>query len=156
MNRGDRGNKALHFREARPGDIPRMKEIRDNVTENRLTSRSIEAADYEKALFAEGKGWVCLDETTLVGFSCGRLSQRDVWALFVDASYEGRGIGGRLMDFLEEWMFANGCQEITLSTAVGTRAERLYRRRGWRPVGMVAEVEIQFRLSRLSDLPASE
>jgi GNAT superfamily N-acetyltransferase len=125
-----------------------MKAIRDNVTENALTSGSIEVSDYEKALFVEGKGWVCMDGAEVVGFSCGRLNSGDVWALFVDSRYEGRGIGGQLMEFVETWMFSNGCREITLSTEVGTRAEHLYRRRGWEPVGMSGEKEIRFRLRR--------
>src|SRR5690606_26001936 len=103
---------ALWFREARLDDIPRMKAIRDNVSENALVSASIEIPDYAKALFVDGKGWVCLDGTEVAGFSCGRLSTSDVWALFVDARYEGRGIGGQLMDLVENWMFSNGCAEI--------------------------------------------
>jgi len=66
--------------------------------------------------------------------------------LFVDSRYEGRGIGGQLMEVVENWMFSNGCQEITLTTAIGTRAERLYLRRGWKPAGMLSEKGIRFRL----------
>jgi GNAT superfamily N-acetyltransferase len=138
----------LRFREAIPDDIPRLKAIRDNVTENVLTSASIEVPDYEKALLVDGKGWVCLDGTEVVGFSCGRLSAGDVWALFVDFRYEGRGIGGQLMELVENWMFSNGCQEITLTTDIGTRAEPLYRRRGWKPACILGEKEIRFRLRR--------
>lgn len=137
---------ALHFREAVPADIPRMKAIRDSVTENVLVSTTIDVLDYETALFADGKGWVCVDNTDVVGFSCGRLNAGDVWALFLDPRYEGHGIGGQLMELVENWMFSSGCQEITLTTETGTRAERLYRRRGWEPAGLVTEREIRFRL----------
>ena len=139
---------ALRFREATIHDIPRMKAIRDNVTENALTSLSIEVADYEKALLVDGKGWVCLDGTEVVGFSCGRLNKGDVWALFVDSRYEGQGIGSQLMELVENWMFFSGCREITLSTELGTRAERLYRRRSWEPAGMLSDREIRLRLRR--------
>ena len=135
---------ALRFREATPDDIPSMKSIRDSVTENALVSASIEVPDYEKALLGDGKGWVCVDGVEVVGFSCGRLTAGDVWALFVDARYEGRGIGGQLMELVESWMFSNGCQQITLTTGIGTRAERLYRHRGWKPARMRARRKFAF------------
>jgi ribosomal protein S18 acetylase RimI-like enzyme len=136
------------FREAVPSDIPQMKEIRDNVKENSLISGEINPADYEKALFEDGKGWVCLYESNVVGFSCGRLKHNDVWALFIDSRFEGRGIGNCLMRLLEDWMFSNGCAEIQLSTEAKTRAERLYRRRSWKETEPLPNQEIGFRLSR--------
>jgi len=141
------------FREAQKNDIPHMKHIRDNVRENKLVSCQIEILDYEKA-FVDGKGWVCLREDLathtqeIIGFSCGRLKQKDVWALFIDSRYEGKGIGNQLMALLEEWMFANGCEQIHLSTEAQTRAERLYRRRGWREMGRLANGEIEFCLRK--------
>lgn len=138
----------FHFREARREDIPQMKLIRDNVRENRLVTRTIEIPDYEVALFNDGKGWVCTDNNEVIGFSCGRLKQKDVWALFIDHKYEGRGVGFQLMSLLEDWLFKSGCDEIKLTTDMGTRAEKLYRRRGWQYCGIVSGREIEFRLSR--------
>lgn len=119
------------FREAIAADIPALKFIRDNVRENALVNIKIEISDYEQALFRDGKGWVCIVENEIVGFSCGRLKQKDVWALFIKQEYEGKGIGNKLMELLENWMFENGCSQIALTTAPGTRAEKLYLRRGW-------------------------
>ena len=137
-----------HFREAIPNDISAMKVIRDNVKENALVSISIEPNDYMKALFEDGKGWTCLSNDQVVGFSCGRIIQKDVWALFIDSTHEGRGIGNKLMEILENWMFSNGCQEIRLSTTPQTRADRLYRRRGWREIGSLPTGEVEFRLRK--------
>lgn len=134
------------FREAQDRDIPQMKFIRDNVTENTLVSIQINAPEYEKAMFEDGKAWVCLKGDTVIGFSCGRLKQKDVWALFIDQRFEGQGIGQQLLQLLEDWMFANGCLEITLTTSPGTRAEHLYRRRGWQEMGILPSKEIEFRL----------
>ena len=83
-------------------------------------------------MFVDGKGWVCLDGTQVVGFSCGRLGAGDVWALFVDSKYEKRGIGAQLMELVENWMFSTGCQEITLTTG--------------KPASMLSEKEIRFCL----------
>lgn len=134
------------FREASRADIPQMKYIRDNVVENVLITVKIEIPDYEQAMFVDGKGWVCLFEGEVVGFSCGRLKQGDVWALFIDRAHEGKGIGNKLMELLETWMFANGCREVKLSTEPGTRAEKLYRRRGWEALGLNKNGEMEFRL----------
>jgi GNAT superfamily N-acetyltransferase len=123
-----------------------MKDIRDNVRENALVSGSIDFENYIEALFTDGKGWVCLLDDEVVGFSCGRIKQGDVWALFIRMSHEGQGVGNRLMDLLEQWMFSKGCSEIVLSTTAGTRAEKLYRRRGWEFSGTRANGELEFKL----------
>lgn len=137
-----------HFREAQRSDIEQMKFIRDHVEENALVTRSIEVPDYEEALFSDGKGWVCILDNQVVGFSCGRIKQKDVWALFLDKKHEGRGIGHRLMELLEAWMFEQGLSEITLTTSPGTRAEHLYRKRGWEDLGLLKSDEIKFRLKK--------
>lgn len=137
------------FRDAMPDDIFRMKQIRDAVKENPLVSGNIEIDDYRKALFQDGKGWVCLHEGRVIGFSCGRIVQKDVWAIFIEQKYEGRGIGNKLMELLENWMFLNGCTEIMLSTDPHTRADRLYRKRGWQQVGVLPNKEVEFRLRKM-------
>lgn len=134
------------FREAQLSDIPQMKFIRDHVTENTLVSIQIEIPDYEEAMFVDGKAWVCLKGDAVIGFSCGRLKQKDVWALFINQKYEGQGIGQKLMSLLETWMFEKGCHEIVLTTSPGTRAEHLYRRRGWEDMGLLPSKERKFRL----------
>lgn len=136
------------YREATRADIPKMKHIRDNVVENVLVTVKIEIPDYEQALFVDGRGWVCLCAGEIVGFSCGRLKLGDVWALFIDRAHEGKGLGNRLMELLEVWMFSNGCEELKLTTEPGTRAEKLYRRRGWLEFGVTTSGEIEFRLSK--------
>lgn len=139
------------FREATEEDIQQMKLIRDAVRENALGNGSIEIADYQKALFEDGKGWVALFGDQIVGFSCGRLKQRDVWALFIDKSHEGRGVGNQLMQLLEDWMFAKGIEEIELSTEPKTRAEILYRRRGWIEQPFMQGQDLVFRLTKPFD-----
>ena len=136
------------YREAVLSDIPAMKYIRDNVSENRLVTMEINEEDYASALFDDGKGWVCVHGGEVVGFCCGRLKQKDVWALFINKEYEGEGIGNQLMELLEKWMFANGIDEIKLSTEQNTRAEKLYRRRNWEPLGILPSHEIELRLKK--------
>jgi GNAT superfamily N-acetyltransferase len=130
-------------------DIAALKHIRDNVTENALVTLRIEHADYVRAFTEEGRAWTCVVDGAPVGFVCVRPGHRDVWALFVRADHEGRGIGDALMDVAEQWMFAHPARidEMHLSTEQGTRAERLYARRGWQRQGVVRG-EVVYTLPR--------
>jgi GNAT superfamily N-acetyltransferase len=136
------------IRAAELADIPAMKTIRDGVRENALVSLQIDEADYIQAMTVDGRAWVAVDGESVLGFACGRLAQADIWALFLDAGAEGRGIGNALMDVVELWMFARGLARIELTTEPGTRAERLYRRRGWTLIGTTKGGELHFVLSR--------
>lgn len=136
------------IREGTIEDIDAMKAIRDTVRENALVSVSIERDSYVQAITIDGRAWVCTDEGEVVGFVCGRLAQRDIWALFLRASHEGRGIGNALMEVVERWMFDAGIDRIELTTDPGTRAERLYRRRGWAYGGTAMNGELRFTLAR--------
>jgi GNAT superfamily N-acetyltransferase len=129
-------------------DIAAMKHIRDNVRENALVSGTIEHADYVQAITVDGRAWVYVEDGVVVGFVCGRLTQRDIWALFVSESHERRGIGNELMATVEAWMFDQGIDSIVLVTEPGSRAERLYRRRGWRCEGTTTTKELRFSLRR--------
>lgn len=137
----------LEYRPAQLADIPALMEIRGAVRENRLVNVRLTAEDYAQALTSDGRAWVCKDEGHVVGFVCGRPAKKDIWALFVRPEFEGRGIGTALMALIETWLFDQGLDAITLSTVFGTRAERLYRRRGWEAFGASGS-ERTYRLSR--------
>lgn len=139
---------ALLYRPAELADIPTLMAIRDGVRENRLVSTVIGPADYEVALTTDGRAWLCEEGGRVVGFACGRPGRGDIWALFVRESHEGRGIGTALLAIVVDWMFAEGVDEIRLTTEPGTRAAALYRRRGWRETGATRTGELGFVLSR--------
>lgn len=124
-----------------------MKAIRDGVRENALVTLTIGEADYVQAMTVDGRAWVAVEDNRVLGFVCGRLAHADIWALFLDAGAEGRGIGNELMEVVEQWMFASGLTRIELTTEPGTRAERLYRRRGWSAVGTTRSGELHFVLT---------
>jgi len=140
----------ISYRAATVDDIPAMTMIRNNVRENPLVHTVLSKEDYTRAITIDGRAWVCEHNREVVGFSCGRQVQGDIWALFVRETHEGRGIGSRLMALVESWMFEQGLDELWLVTAPGTRAERLYRRRGWASQGLKPSGEIEFRLARTS------
>ena len=82
-------------------------------------------------MFRRGKGWVCETDNKIIGFAIVSVLDNNVWALFLDPQFEGKGIGKKLHDEMMDWYFSQTDAGIWLSTAPGTRAEIFYRRAGW-------------------------
>jgi GNAT superfamily N-acetyltransferase len=137
------------FREANTGDIPQIQFVRNAVKENRLSNPSLvtddDVADF---ITRRGRAWVCEINGAIAGFAIVDLVDSNVWALFVDPVHEGKGVGKRLHDEMLSWYFRQGMQDIWLSTAPGTRAERFYREAGWVETGVHGRGEIKFGLTR--------
>ncbi len=109
-----------------------MHRVRMAVTENVLSDASlISHEDYQQHLVELGCGWVVEENQKILGFAIGRLTDANIWALFVAPGSEGRGIGGQLHDVMISHMFSAGQTQLWLSTTPGTRAERFYSQRGW-------------------------
>ena len=136
------------FREATLEDIRQIQTIRNSVKENMLSDPALvtdsDCADY---LTLRGKGWVCMIENRLVGFSIVDLKDKNIWALFVQPGFENIGIGKRLHGIMLEWYFNQTKETVWLGTAPGTRAEKFYRKAGWKEVGVHGKGEIKFEMS---------
>jgi GNAT superfamily N-acetyltransferase len=138
----------VQYRPAQLSDIPALAEIRASVRENRLVNLRLDSEDYVRALTTEGRGWVAeAEDGHILGFVVGRPARQDIWALFVRPEAEGQGLGTALMVLVETWMFAQGLTTLVLTTAPGTRAERLYQRRGWTKDGPPGPSEQAYRLT---------
>lgn len=61
----------------------------------------------------------------------------DVSKLLVHRRARGRGLGGRLMQAIEDAAREAGLQLLTLDAKRGTPAEQLYRRLGWTAAGSI-------------------
>lgn len=138
----------MQYREATLEDIPQLSVIRLSVKENVLNNPAlVTEQDYVEYLSVRGKGWVCEIGDRIVGFSIGDLEDNNVWALFIEPGYEGRGIGKQLMGLLLNWYFTNKNEPIWLSTAPASRAEKFYRLFGWKATGYQRNGEIRFEMS---------
>jgi GNAT superfamily N-acetyltransferase len=136
------------FRIAHNADIPQIQVVRNAVKENTLSDPALvpdkDVADY---INNRGKGWVCITDDKIVGFAIVSVIDNNVWALFIQPGYEGRGIGRKLHDYMMDWYFSQTSKAIWLGTAPGTRAEKFYRKAGWKEVGTHGKGEIKFEMS---------
>ena len=128
--------------------MPAIQRVRHAVRENRLVSRAIGDDEVIDHLERLGRGWVVAVDGEIVAFAIGDASSANIWALFVDPAHEARGFGRKLHDEMVAWMFAQGLQSIWLTTQPGTRAERFYRRAGWRDCGIQPVAERRFEMAR--------
>lgn len=134
-----------HLRVATRDDVAALHRVRLAVRENVLSRPELVThADYVEHLERRGRGWLAQMGDEVVGFAVGRADDGNVWALFVDLRFEGRGIGGALHDTMVAWMFAQGLARLWLTTDPHTRAAEFYARRGWRSAGREgAEVRLE-------------
>lgn len=135
------------FREALAEDIPQIQIVRNLVKENALSNPGLVTdKDCEDYITRRGKGWVCIDDNCIIGFAIVDLVDHNVWALFIQPEYEGKGIGRKLHDDMLDWYFAQTDSTIWLGTSPSTRAEKFYRAAGWKEVGIHGKGEIKFEM----------
>lgn len=136
------------LREALITDIPQIQVVRNSVKENTLSDPGrVTDNDCEEFLTQRGKGWVCEIDNKVVGFSIVDLTENNIWALFMDPEFEGRGMGRQLHDTMLDWYFTQTKTPLWLGTSPSTRAEIFYRKSGWTEVGTHAKGEIKFEMT---------
>ncbi len=137
------------FREANIEDIQQIQIVRNSVKENTLSDPTLVTnEDCEEFLTVRGKGWVCEIQHQIVGFAIADLKENNIWALFIDPEFEGKGIGTKLQKIMLEWYFSNGKEDVWLGTSPGTRAEQFYKKSGWLQNGMHGKNEVKFEMSK--------
>lgn len=135
------------IRPAEREDLPRVSEIRLAVTENVLSDPSKVSAEEVEWYRSEAIFLVAEVEGQIVGFTCANHQNGLIWALFMDAAHEGRGIGRALLDAALDKLLAAGHRQAHLNTGSGTRAERFYRAHGWRDMGLELGGQVVFTRS---------
>jgi ribosomal protein S18 acetylase RimI-like enzyme len=120
-------------------DIPALFRVRPLTRENALTIDELRALDITPEsvaswLESSARGW--LWETSageVVGFCMADRSTGELLVIALLPEYEGRGIGGQLMQHAESWLAESGCTRAWLTTDPdrSLRAYGFYRHRGW-------------------------
>ena len=124
------------MRRATRDDVPRIMQIRAGVRENRLRDPSRVTVE-DVFWFVDNPGiFLWEEDSSVVGFSASDPRNGNIFALFVEERYERRGIGQALFECACKVLVDAGCSRMWLTTWPGTRAERFYRKAGWRVTGM--------------------
>lgn len=82
-----------------------------------------------------------------MGFAIVDFVDHNIWALFVDPEQEGKGIGTALHNIMLDWYFDNYSEKLWLGTAPNSKAEKLYRKVGWKQVGIEKNGDLRFELN---------
>lgn len=133
------------------GDVGAMFAIRSRVREKHLPARTLSERGITKAAFgkwlADGYGiWIADLDGSAAGFAIAIPAEATLWALFVDPDFEGRGVGAALLRTAEDWLFAKGCNDISLTTGTDpqNRAHGFYEMHGWHCTGDVQGDEVEY------------
>lgn len=136
------------IREAKADDIPQIQFVRNSVKENVLSDPGLVTdKDCEEFITRKGKGWVCEIDKRIVGFAIVDLKENNIWALFIESSFEKKGIGRKLHKIMLDWYFSQTHVNVWLGTAFNTRAEMFYRKAGWKEIGTHGTKEIKFQMT---------
>lgn len=135
------------IRQAEIHDICQIQLVRNAVKENRLSNPAlIPDEDVEQYITVRGRGWVCVIDDAITGFSIVDLVDNNVWALFVHPGFEAMGIGKKLHQVMMDWYFLQTKEKIWLGTEPNSRAVRFYRMQGWQQAGLHGKGEIKFEM----------
>lgn len=128
----------MKFRQITAADVPALFDVRTRTRENTMTLEELQRLGINPQSVAENlgkstKGWLCDDAGRVVAFSMADRATGEFLVIAVLPEYEGKGIGGKLMALVEEWLAASGCKRAWLTTDLDTalRAYGFYRKRGW-------------------------
>jgi len=140
------------LRQARPTDVAALNSLRLRMRENILSRPHwLTEARTLAAITQTGRGWVWEESGVILGFSVANAGERNIWALFVEPGFEGRGIGRQLLDQAVQWLWSLSPCTIWLTTDHDTRAESVYRAAGWKDMARLENGEIRFELTHCQE-----
>ncbi len=138
----------MTIREATIQDISQIQIVRNAVKENTLSNPNLVTDDdCREFITVRGKGWVSIVDDKLVGFAIVDMQDNNIWALFLLPEYEKKGIGLKLHNTMLDWYFIQTQKNVWLGTSPNTRAEKFYRRAGWKEIGTHGKGEIKFEMT---------
>lgn len=85
------------------------------------------------AIMSTHRGWLVEEDGEVGGFAMGDSDKAELTVMAMLPVYEGRGIGGKLLTRVENWLESEGCRKIWLTTDTNPnfRAYGFYLRHGW-------------------------
>ena len=132
----------MNIRPGRTEDLPRIFQVRTAVEENHLSLAQLADLGITQSSLAADMAaghlgcWVGKADGIVVAFSMASASDGQVFGLFVEPGYEGRGFGRTLLRAAADWLRVCGHRTPWLTTGIGTRAEGFYASVGWQADGV--------------------
>ena len=85
------------------------------------------------AIEGSHKGWLFEEHGEVGGFAMGDSENAELTVMAMLPDHEGKGIGGKLLTRVEDWLESQGCKKIWLTTDINPdlRAYGFYLRHGW-------------------------
>lgn len=98
-----------------------------------LASIGVAPDSIAAAIQGSHRGWLFEEEGEVGGFAMGDSAASELTVMAMLPEYEGKGIGGALLQRVEEWLASEGCEKIWLTTDTNPtlRAYGFYLRQGW-------------------------
>lgn len=125
-------------------DLKEIFDLRAVTRENPLSREDLRKMDIteestEEVLRTTHRGWLCEEEGRIVGFVIANGKTGELSVIAVLPEFEGRGVGSRLLQSVEAWLWSLGWNELWLWTSPDQqkRAFTFYQKRGW----MVSELK---------------
>lgn len=142
----------ITIRTAAEQDIPSIFAVRTSVRENHLSVEQMAGMGITPETIAQALRdapciWVAVHEQDIVGFSMADAAEACLFAAFVRPAWAGQGVGRRLMERAEAFLFARHAS-IWLHTDGSSRAAGFYERLGWQRMPDVANRDARFEKHR--------
>jgi len=142
----------ITIRDAIEEDIPTIFEVRTSVRENHLSVEQMAQMGITHGTIREMLQqapciWVAVHGDHIVGFSMADAADACLFAAFVRPEWAGQGIGRRLMERAEAFLFERH-SSIWLHTDGSSRAAGFYERLGWRRMPDVENRDARFEKHR--------
>ncbi len=119
-------------------DVSSLFEVRVATRENTLSLSELEKLGITEetihlAIDDSHCGWLCELDRKTVGFAMGDFRANELTVIALLPEYENQGIGAKLLNKVEAWLLAKGCNEIwlTTDTNINLRAYGFYIKHGW-------------------------
>lgn len=148
------GATEVAVRVATVADVETLFDIRTSVRENfqsraELAEIGITPDSIAEMLQTTSRAWLAFVAGVPAAFSMADHELGTVFGMFVRPEYEARGLGRRLMQEAEAWLF-DSCDDIWLLTGSDPRirANGFYMHLGWQPLGLQDDGQTKYCKTR--------
>jgi GNAT superfamily N-acetyltransferase len=128
---------AIVLRDYRPADSADLTRVRTSVQHNHMSLEMMAAVGItpqginDDIMAGVLRCYVAEAEGCVRGFSLAHRDHAEIFGLFVEPGFEGRGFGSALLAAVEGWLKEIGHARAVLNTGRGTPSQGFYERRGW-------------------------